>query len=142
MTEIRTTVSAQSPTLSERQPILAERWPTLSAAMRQYETNQAESFTQIAYDAVEQGLIRLDERDRLSRVAEGMGIRDFDAQLLIACAIRKWHFDRREDGKPSKHAPRLSYEYKAWVQGWRRFAIVVAVAIAVDAFVLYHWLHS
>jgi hypothetical protein len=43
---------------------------------------------------------------------------------------------------PAKDAPRLSYEYRAWVSGWRRFAVVVAGAVALDAVVLYRWLSS
>lgn len=124
------------------QPILAERWPTLSAAMRKYEENNAESFTRIAYDAVEDGLIRLDVRTALARTAADMGIREFDAHLLIACAIRQWHLDRRHDATPSRDAPRLSYEYKAWHRGWRRFAIVTTCAVIMDVIVLYHWLHG
>jgi hypothetical protein len=120
--------------------VLAENWPALSTAMRQYEENTAEAFTVVAYDAIEQGVIRLDERRRLARLAGEMGIREFDGQLLIACAVRKWSMDHRYDESPSRDAPRLSYEYKAWVRGWVKFGIVAATAAVIDSILLWNWL--
>jgi hypothetical protein len=112
----------------------------LGAAMRQYEANTTETFTKVAYEAVEHGLIRLDERKRLARVAVGMGIREFDAQLLIACAVRQWVLDHRYESRPRPDAPRLSFEYKAWARGWMKFAVMAGTAAAVDAILLYNWL--
>lgn len=112
----------------------------LGVALRQYEANVAEAFTRVAYEAVEHGLIRLDERRRLSRVAGEMGIREFDAQLLIACAVRQWVMDHRYEVRPSRDAPRLSYEYSAWRQGWIKFAIFTGTAAAIDAILLWGWL--
>ena len=120
--------------------VLAQRWPTVGAAMRRYEENVAEEYTRVAYEAVEQGLIRLDERRRLARVAEEMGIREFDAQLLIACAVRQWAVDHRYEVRPSREAPKLSYEYKAWSRAWLKFGIVAGAAAAIDGVILWGWL--
>ena len=46
-----------------------------------------------------------------ARAAVEMGIRDFDAQLLIACAIRKWNLDRRDLAVPNRDAPKLSFHH-------------------------------
>lgn len=119
---------------------LGKQWPMLGAAMAQYERTVAEHFMEMAYDRVTAGLIRLDDRRTLAAEAESLGIQPFDAQLLIACAIRKWAIDRRYDASPNPSAPRLSWEYKAWGRAWIRFALVTGTALALDAILLYFWL--
>ena len=122
--------------------VLQERWPTLATAMGRYEQNVAEAFSQEAYAAVEGGLIRLDARKRLATRAGKVGIRPFDAQLLIACAIRQWALDHRYDPMPTRQAPRLSYEYSAWRNGWMRFAIVAGMAVCLDGIIIWGWLRG
>ena len=121
--------------------ILGQRWPMLGRAIGRYEQRTAETFTRMAYDAVEAGLIRHEERDRLAKAAEEMGIRAFDAQLLIACAVRQWALDRRYDPTPSPVAPALSFEYQSWRRLWTRIALVILTAITLDAIILWKWLH-
>ncbi len=76
---------------------IAHRWPTLSQALGRYTERTADAFSQLAYDHVRAGLIRRTDRLRLSAAALNLGIRDFDAQLLIACAIRRWAIDHRAE---------------------------------------------
>jgi hypothetical protein len=120
--------------------VLGRQWAALSAAMEKHDRNAAELFCQAAYECVEAGLIRLDDRRALAQAARELGIRDFDAQLLIACAIRKWALDHRYDPRPNPNAPRLSFEYKSWPRAWMRFAVILGMAMSLDAVILYHWL--
>ncbi|GEM_PF-1972602 len=120
--------------------ILAERWPTLAGAMSRYKQNVAESFTTMAYECVQAGIIRLDDRRKLAAEAAALGIRDFDAQLLMACAVRQWSLDRHYDPEPTREAPALSFEYKSWNKAWLRFAIVVGAALSIDLVLILKWL--
>jgi len=120
--------------------VLAQQWPRLSHAMSRYDERTAERFSQLAYEAVEAGLIRFAERQRLAAEAESLGIRPFDAQLLIACAVRKWVLDRRYDPTPSRRAPALSFEYKSFQKTWIRIALVLMTAAIVDGIILVKWL--
>jgi hypothetical protein len=137
---VSTEADAAASGLGAAREILRERWPTLGRALSNYQQNTAEQFSQMAYDAVEAGLIRHDQRQRLAAVAEVMGIRPFDAQLLVACAIRQWALDRRYDPTPTLNAPALSFEYKAWRRVCMRAAIVIGTAAALDIIVLVKWL--
>jgi len=137
------TLSTESPAAMQNPGaagILAERWPTLGRALSRYDQATAEYFSRMAYDAVEAGLIRHDDRQRLSAEAENLGIRSFDAQLLIACAVRQWALDRQYDPTPTPHAPALSFEYRAWRRVWTRIALVVGTAAALDCIILAKWL--
>jgi hypothetical protein len=120
--------------------IIGERWPTLARSMGRYEQKVAESFSQAAYEMVTGGIIRLDDRRRLGAAAKEMGIRDFDAQLLIACAVRKWALDHSYDATPSRHEPALSFEYQAWGKLWVRLALVACTAIILDGMIIWKWL--
>ena len=120
--------------------IVGERWPTLARALGRYEQNVAEGFSKAAYEVVEGGIIRLDDRRRLAAAAKEMGIRDFDAQLLIACAVRKWALDHTYDATPTRHAPALSFEYKAWGKLWVRLALVACTAVILDGLIIWKWL--
>lgn len=120
--------------------IVGERWPTLARAIGRYEQSVAESFSRAAYGTVEAGIIRLDDRRHLSALADQLGIRPFDAQLLIACAIRKWALDHTYQATPSKHEPALSFEYKAWHRLWPRLAIVACTAAILDGLIIWKWL--
>lgn len=120
--------------------ILGERWPTLGAALHGYERGTAEAFSRAAYDAVEKGLIRYSDRQRLAAYAEEVGIRSFDAQLLIACAVRQWALDHQYDATPSRKAPQLSAEYRAWRRVWMRIGLVLGTAAAMDLIILWKWL--
>ena len=120
--------------------VLAGRWPTLARAMGRYEQSTAERFSQSAYDCVDAGIIRLDDRKRLAAEAETAGIRAFDAQLLIACAIRQWAMDHQYEAAPSPDAPALSFEYQSWRRVWMRLAIVFGFAIAMDLIIIWKWL--
>jgi hypothetical protein len=128
------------PPLSAAGHILSERWPTLARALGRYEQGTAERFSQAAYECVDAGLIRLDDRRRLAKEAATVGIRDFDAQLLIACAVRQWSLDHRYDATPSPSAPQLSFEYRAWGRVWTRLAIVAGLAFALDVLIIWKWL--
>ncbi len=120
--------------------ILAERWPTLGRALSRYQQGTAEYFSRLAYDAVEKGLIRHDDRQRLAAEAQTLDIRDFDAQLLIACAIRQWALDHRYDPTPTLRAPALSFEYRSWRRIWTRIALVLGTAAILDGIILWKWL--
>ena len=120
--------------------IILDRWPSLAAGMSRYHRATAEEFSGAAYARVSAGLIRLDDRRRLAALAQDLGIREFDAQLLIACAIRQWALDHRADTQPNPEAPRLSFEYVAWRRAWIRFGLVVALAAMLDYVILMRWL--
>jgi hypothetical protein len=120
--------------------IIGRQWPTLSRAMSHYEQGVAEKFSQLAYDAVECGLIRHEERTRLAKAAEELAIRPFDAQLLIACSLRQWSLDRRYDPTPTTRAPKLSFEYRSWKRVCMRIGLVVCTAAALDWIILSRWL--
>src|SRR5690348_15640952 len=120
--------------------IIGERWPTLGRAMSRYQQGTAERFSQLAYERVEAGLIRLDCRRVLAAAAEVLGIKQFDAQLLIACAVRQWSLDHRYDARPSRKAPALSIEYKLWRRAWMRAAIVIGTVVALDGIIVWKWL--
>jgi len=121
--------------------ILSERWPSLGRAMSQYQQGVAEQFSRLAYDRVEAGIIRMEEREFLAAEAEDLGLKAFDAQLLIACAIRQWVLDRQYNPRPTLRAPALSFEYKSWRRVWMRIAIVIGFAGALDGIILWRWLH-
>lgn len=120
--------------------ILGERWPALGRALNRYQQATAERFSRLAYDAVEAGLIRHDDRQRLAAAAEDLGLRPFDAQLLIACAIRQWALDHQYDPTPTLEAPALSFEYRAWRRVWTRSALVIGTAAVLDLIILWKWL--
>jgi len=120
--------------------IIAVRWPTLGRAMGRYERRVAEEFSTMAYEAVEGGIIRQEARRRLAAAGEALGIKAFDAQLLIACAVRQWAMDRRYDASPRPDAPVLSFEHQSWGRMWVRFGILVGTAVALDAVFLWKWL--
>src|SRR6185369_13269727 len=117
--------------------VLTEQWPSLARAMSQYEEGTAAHFSALAYDAVNEGMIRLEDRDRLADAARDMGIRPFDAQLLIACAIRKWSLDHRYDPTPTLTAPKLSFEYKSFRKVCLRVAILLSFAAVLDLIVIF-----
>jgi hypothetical protein len=108
--------------------------------MGRYQQQTAEEFSRMAYDAVNAGIIRLSQRRKLAAAAEVLGIRPFDAQLLIACALRQWSLDRAYDPTPSRQAPALSFEYKSWSRMCLRFALIVSTAFILDAIIIWHWL--
>ena len=136
------TISQETfPAAPQRTPeILGERWPSLGRALSRYQQSTAEHFSRLAYDTVEAGLIRHHERQRLAAEAEDLGLRPFDAQLLIACAVRQWALDHRYDAAPTPEAPALSFEYKAWRRVWTRIGLVVGTAAALDIIILWKWL--
>jgi hypothetical protein len=119
---------------------MQDRWPMLQKAMSRYSQRVAEEFSQAAYERVEAGILRQNDRRSLALAAKEMEIRDFDAQLLIACAVRQWAMDHRYDATPSPEAPRLSFEYQSWGRVWKRIAIVVGMAAALDAVIIWKML--
>jgi len=120
--------------------ILAGRWPSLSTAMSRYEKNTAEHFSRLAYEAVEHGLIRQEQRQLLAEKAQDIGLGAFDAQLLIACAVRQWAMDHQHDASPNFDAPELSFEYKSWHRAWIRFGLLIGFAAAMDLVIILKWL--
>ena len=120
--------------------IVSTRWPTLGRALGRYDRGMAERFSRLAYARIEGGVIRLEDRRQLGRQAEKLGIRPFDAQLLIACAIRQWALDRSYDPRPSPTAPRLSAEFRAWGRAWLRLGLILATAVALDLVIIYRWI--
>jgi hypothetical protein len=48
--------------------------------------------------------------------------------------------DREYDPTPSKDAPALSYEYKAWWRARLRLGLVAGLAVALEAIMLWKWL--
>lgn len=122
--------------------VVAERWPTLARALGTYDSGVAEAFSRMAYEHVEAGVIRFEHRRRLAHAAERLGIRPFDAQLLIACAVRKWALDRSYDPSPSRDAPQLSAEYQWWGRAWMRWALVAGAVVAVEGMMVWHWMSA
>ena len=135
-----TQISGNSRANTAPASILHERWPTIGQAMNRYEQNVAEAFTRAAYDCVQAGVIRLEDRRRLADQAADVGIREFDAQLLIACAVRQWSLDRRYDPSPSRNAPRLSFEYRSVSKAWWRVGSVIGAALGIDLIFILKWL--
>lgn len=117
----------------ESPSILAERWPALAAAMQRYKQNVAEEFTHEAYRRVAAGIIRFDDRQHLSALARKMDIRPFDAQLLIACAIRQWSVDQTA----AVPVPTLLKLRPATRRAWRRLAAMVGLAAALDVVLIW-----
>ena len=117
--------------------VFADRWPMLSRAMGQYRQNVAAEYTQAVYDCVQAGIVRLDDRERLEALAADLGIKPFDAQLLMACAIRQWSLDRRYDPRPTRNAPKLSREYKMYSTSMLRWGVVIGFAVALDALIIW-----
>ncbi len=116
------------------------RWPALAGAIGSQNRAAADAFSRAAYDCVESGIIRQHDRRRLSGLAGDLAIRPFDAQLLIACALRQWVLDRRYDSAPSRDAPALSFEYQSWKRVCTRISLVFIFAITLDAVILWKWL--
>jgi hypothetical protein len=133
-------VAIANTTSGENSGVIAAQWPTLSRAMSRYDEKTAETFSRMAYDAVENGLIRLECRQQLAGAAAEMGIREFDAQLLIACAVRRWAMERRYSPAPSRRAPALSYEHRSWRRAWTRVAMIMTTAVIIDSIILWKWL--
>ncbi len=114
--------------------ILDDRWPMLAAAMQRYRQNVAEEFTREAYGRVAAGIIRFDDRKRLAALAQQMEIRPFDAQLLIACAVRQWSVDRTgEKAVPSKKIS-LHPKHRS---AWRKLTLMVILAAALDVVLIW-----
>ena len=120
--------------------ILARQWPTLNRAISWYQQDTAESFSRMAYEAVDAGIIRKEQRERLAAAADSLAIRSFDAQLLIACAIRKWVLDHQYDATPTPEAPALSFEYRAWSKLWVRLSLVACFTVVLEGIILWKWL--
>jgi hypothetical protein len=116
-------------------PILDERWPALHQAMQDYKREVADDFSRLAYRSVNAGIIRLEDRKRLGKAAYRAGIRDFDAQLLIACAIRQWAIDQSAKGKFARRPRKRLAENR-----WRRWVAVAGAAAVLDAIVVWNWL--
>jgi hypothetical protein len=123
-----------------REGVIAAHWPTLARAMSNYTQETAAQFSAMAYDAVSEGLIRLDDRQRLAAAAKDLGIKDFDAQLLIACAVRKWSLDHHYDPTPTPDAPALSLEYKSYKRMMLRAALFLSLAALIDLILIIKWL--
>jgi hypothetical protein len=117
-------------------PILSDAWPTLAAAMHRYEQNVAEEFTREAYHRVSAGIIRHDARKRLAARAAELNIRPFDAQLLIACAVRQWSLDKGAVKKPIGKSFRDSVS-----SSWRRMALLAILAGVLDAILIWQMNH-
>ena len=112
----------------------------LSRAMERYQQGTADRFTQMAYEQVAAGIIRYDDRRKLAGRAQELGIRPFDAQMLIACAVRQWSLDHRYDALPTPDAPALAPEHRAWVRVWQRLALLAVTAVALEGVILWKWL--
>ena len=138
MSTLEQTISPRG-TVTESLGVLTQQWPSLARALSQYEEGTAEHFSTQAYDAVSAGVIRLEDRERLADLAQDLRIRPFDAQLLIACAIRKWSLDHRYDPTPTLAAPKLSFEYQTFRKVCLRVAILLSFAAVLDLIVIFKW---
>ena len=101
----------------------------LAAAMKCYRQNVAEQFTAEAYQCVKSGIIRLSDRKRLAGRAADLNIRPFDAQLLIACAIRQASLDQAEAGADAGISETGPIRRRTY---WR-LALLLAAAALMDA---------
>lgn len=119
-----------------------EQWPTLAAAMGQRQQNLAEDFSRNAYHCVREGLITGSDRKRLAHEAAEMGLRPFDAQLLIACAIRQWALDRPVTGMAKEKflCRKQKKSHSAVSHRWWKFAAVGLVAVIIDSAIILLWL--
>ena len=112
---------------------LAAKWPGLGDALVAYQRNVAAAFAEEAYWSVEEGVIRMEERQRLAARGRQLGLRPFDAELLIACALRDWaadHPGRRWKRAAQKKAGGL---WKLWV-GAAVAAIIMDAVVVVLLF--------
>lgn len=129
-----------APAPAQRSLVLHERWPTLAAAMGQYQQNLAEEFSRRAYDCVHQGLITGSDRRRLAHEADELGLRPFDAQLLIACAIRQWSLDRPQLIQHRAARSHLKLHRPIARRRWYGYAIIGVAALAIDTAIVMLWL--
>jgi len=115
--------------------LLADRWPALLKAMQDYKKQVADDFSQLAYRHVTEGIIRYDDRRRLAKASARAGIRPFDAQILIACAVRQWTLDQ---GIERLRAPRpMPSANSRHAFTWRTWTAAGLVALIADAFLIW-----
>jgi hypothetical protein len=103
----------------------------------------ADVFSQLAYRCVDNGIVRLDHRRQLARAAVRLGLRPFEAQLLIACAIRQ---KTLEQGPQFCHRPpapdqaTLDPPRPQRFSPWKTLALLAATAASLDILLIYLWL--
>ncbi len=120
--------------------VLSERWPVIAAAMNRYQQNLAENFSRQAYMCVQNGLISGSDRHALARDAEKMGLRAFDAQLLIACAVRQWAIDQQNHVAVHKNSQKsIKREIVLHFPLWLKYATTVLIAILLDCAIIWYW---
>ncbi len=123
--------------------VFQKQWPLVGAALSQYQRHTAEAFCDQVYAAISHGLLRLDQRTALARQAESLGIRPFDAQLLIACTIRQWALDQGQSVGPPLRAqddhPAGAARHKTR-ERWLRFLVMLLLAVALDVAIIMYYI--
>jgi hypothetical protein len=103
----------------------------------------ADIFSEIAYRCVSDGIVRLEDRRQLARAAAHLGLRPFEAQLLIACAIRQKTIDegpRKWRRHFAENRPRADVGRSRRTRFWKSLTLLAATAAALDTLLIYLWL--
>jgi hypothetical protein len=128
---------------------LLARWPALAVAMRNYQERQALGFLDAVQAEIVNGLIPGAARRRLANRATDDGISPFDAQLLIACALREWKGEpsakpRVANTQHQRVNPRTRFDTSTTpripARHWSIPLGIVTVAAVLDVAVLSWWL--
>jgi hypothetical protein len=111
--------------------------------MQPLPSHPADVFSQLAYRCVDSGIVRLDQRRQLARAAVRLGLRPFEAQLLIACAIRQKTLDEGPKpwhGRPAHDRAKLDSARPKRLSPWKTLALLAATAASLDVLLIYLWL--
>jgi hypothetical protein len=100
----------------------------------------ADVFSGLAYGCVSDGIVRFEDRRRLARAAVRLGLRPFEAQLLIACAIRQKTLDQGRSSPTQRVPARTIQRRTTTISAWKTFALLAATAASLDFLVIYLWL--
>jgi hypothetical protein len=118
--------------------------PTIdSAAAPAGPQHPADVFTGLAYASVSNGIVRMEDRHRLARAAVRLGLRPFEAQLLIACAIRQKTLEegpRVRQSPPAARPARKAATAGRRASFWKPLGALIALAASLDTLVIYLWL--
>jgi hypothetical protein len=109
--------------------------------MQPHPVHPADAFSDLAYRCVDSGIVRLEDRRQLARAAVRLGLRPFEAQLLIACAIRQKTLDQGLKPRPALTAHDRPKENPSprRLAPWKTLAFLTATAASLDLLLIYLW---